>query len=155
MKRNLIVLLCCVSLLLLGCASDRQPTTPADKAGKEETNFRGACWGMTPEAVRATEKTARPVPQSPEDKLIYEGSLLGKIKVEIVYHFEGGKLRRGTYRVVEPGGIMEYTIFRIVLSEKYGKPYTVARITTMAESNWLTPEPVPNHIRPALSWVMA
>ena len=136
MKRIFIVLLWSTPLLLLGCASDRQPATPADRGG----DFRSACWSMDQAQVRAVEKGAIPVPQSPEDKLIYKGRLLGKIKVEIIYHFEDGKLRRGTYRVTEPGGIMEYTIFRILLSEKYGKPYTVAGITTMAESSWLTPE---------------
>ena len=140
MKRYFIVILGSVFLLLLGCTSDRQPATPAGKAGRGGGGFRNACWGMGRAQVRAVEKSAIPVPRSPEDKLIYEGRLLGKIKVEIIYHFEDGKLKRGTYRVTDPGGIMEYTIFRILLSEKYGKPYTVAGITTMAESSWLTPE---------------
>jgi|GEM_PF-1217607 len=136
MKRIFIVFFWITSLLFLGCASDRQPATPADKTG----NFRRACWGMDRVQVEAVEKSALPAARSPESQLIYEGKLLGKIKVEIIYHFEDGKLKRGTYRVTEPGGIMEYTIFRILLNKKYGKPYSIDRIMTMAESSWLTPE---------------
>lgn len=140
MKRYYIVILGSVSLLFWGCASDRQPVTPADKAGEGGGGFRATSWGMDMEEVKAVEKKGTLVPGSPADELIYNDTLLGKITVRITYHFKDGQLRRGTYRLTAPRSIMEYTIFRIILSRKYGLPYQDAWTPTMAETIWLTPE---------------
>lgn len=138
MKKYFIVLLGSFSLLLFGCASSHQ-SVPADKADKGGGGFRGAVWGADKEEVERGEKTGSLVAGSPAEELVYDGKLLGKIPVTITYHFKEGKLRRGTYQVVRPKSVMEYTLFQIILSRKYGRPYQDAKTPEMVETNWLTP----------------
>ncbi len=141
MKKNALCFFTLVSLFVLGCASSDKspPAAPGEKA-RDDTPFRNARWGMSMEQVEQAEKKG--VAQiSPEaDELVYEASLLGKVPVRIVYHFQDGKLRRGTYQVEHPGSIMEYTIFRLVLGRKYGKPFNEARTPQMVQMSWRTPE---------------
>jgi len=139
MKRNTIVILWSISMLILGCASDRQAVNPADKAAAAKNGFRGTSWGSDMVEVKKGEKTLTPVAGSPADELVYDGKLLGKIPVKITYHFKDGKLRRGTYQVIRPKSVMEYTLFQIILSRKYGRPFQAAETSEMAETNWLTP----------------
>ena len=86
------------------------------------------------------EKTGSLVAGAPADELVYDGKLLGKIPVKITYHFQDGKLRRGTYEVISPESVMEYTIFQIILSRKYGRPRQTTETSEMAETNWVTPD---------------
>ncbi|HDL64752.1 MAG TPA: hypothetical protein ENH12_05110 [Proteobacteria bacterium] len=139
MKKYFIVLLGGFSLMLWGCASSHQ-SVPADKADKGGGGFRGSAWGTDKAEVEKGEKTGSLVAGSPADELVYDGELLGKISVKITYHFEDGKLRRGTYQVVRPESVMEYTLFQIILSRKYGRPYQDAETSEMVEANWLTPD---------------
>ena len=138
MNKYFMVILGSISLLLLGCASSHQ-SVPADKSDKGGGGFRGLAWGTDKTEVEGREKTRTPVAGSPADELVYDGKLLGKIPVEITYHFKDGQLRRGTYQVIRPKSVMEYTLFQIILSRKYGRPYQAAETSEMAETNWLTP----------------
>ncbi|MFH1037713.1 MAG: hypothetical protein V1789_03470 [PVC group bacterium] len=130
-----------IVLLVLGCASSEK-SSPAGEGGKnvEKSPFRNTQWGMSREQVEKAEKTAVAVISPKADELVYDGTLLGKIPVRITYHFQDGRLRRGTYRVTDPGSIMEYTIFRLVLGRKYGKPFNEARTPDLVQMSWLTPE---------------
>ncbi|GAH68180.1 unnamed protein product, partial [marine sediment metagenome] len=102
MKRNAVVILWSITMLLLGCASDRQPVTQTDKAGGGGGGFRAASWGMNMEEVKEVEKKGTIIPGSPTDELIYKDTLLGKIPARVTYHFKNGQLRRGTYRLTDP-----------------------------------------------------
>jgi len=139
MNKNAIVIIWSISMLILGCASDRQAVNPADKTVAAGGGFRDASWGSNMDEVVKGEKTLTPVAGSPADELVYDGKLLGKIPVKITYHFKDGKLRRGTYQVTRPKSVMEYTLFQIILSRKYGRPSQAAETSEMAETNWLTP----------------
>ncbi len=138
MKNCFVVILGGISLFLFGCASSQQSVT-ADKADKEG-GFRGIAWGADKAEVEKGEKTGSLVAGSSEAELVYDGRLLGKIPVKITYHFEDDKLRRGTYQVVRPESVMEYTLFQIILSRKYGRPSQDAQTPEMVETSWLTPD---------------
>jgi len=138
MKKYFVVILGSISLLLFGCASTHQSVS-ANKADKGGGGFRGIAWGTDRAEVEKGEKKGSLADGASEDELVYDGKLLGKIPVKITYHFEDGKLRRGTYQVVRPKSVMEYTLFQIILSRKYGRPYQAGETSEMAETNWLTP----------------
>ena len=139
MKKYFIVLLGSISVLFLGCASSHQSVT-ADKADKGGGGFRGSVWGTDKAEVEKGENRGSLIVGSPAEELVYDGKLLGKIPVKITYYFEDGKLRRGTYQVVRPKSVMEYTLFQIILSRKHGRPYQNAETSEMVETNWLTPD---------------
>ena len=139
MKKYFVVILGSISLLFFGCASTHQ-SVPANKADKGGGGFRGIAWGTDRAEVEKGEKTGSLAAGAPKAELVYDGKLLGKIPVKITYHFEDGKLRRGTYHVVRPKSVMEYTLFQIILSGKYGRPYQDAKTPEMVETSWLTPD---------------
>ncbi len=110
--------------------------TPRGRAG----DFRAAEWGMTEQEVKAAEKKAVPVPDSPPGQLLYDGLLLGKLKARIVYRFADGKLVRGEYRLTGPLKASDYRILRKVLAGKYGNPRSDTAAEGLAETVWLTGE---------------
>ncbi|MEA1928801.1 MAG: hypothetical protein U9N73_11405 [Candidatus Auribacterota bacterium] len=129
-----------MALFIFGCASDSHLKSSKEVAGRGEEGFRGVSWGSEKEEVKKFEEKGTPVSSASADELMYDGKLLGKIPVKITYHFEEGKLRRGTYQVVRSESVMEYTLFQIILSRKYGSPYQHSEVPDMIETNWLTPE---------------
>lgn len=138
MRAKLITNIAWIALLFLGCATDKQLVKTEGKIDHESGGFRGVSWGSDQATVEKKEVQGNLLSGTSDDELVYQGKLLGKIPVEIVYHFKKGKLRRGTYQVIRSKSIMEYTLFHIILSRKYGRPYQDAKTSEMMESNWLT-----------------
>ncbi len=136
MKLELAGLLAGTTLLLIGCAGGRRAAAPPPPPGGD---FRGAAWGMEMEEVLGTlEDTAAVVSRAPEE-LVVRDTLLKRFPAEAGYHFTGGKLRRGSYRIAAAGKVIEYTIFRIVLGRKYGPAHSEAAVPEEVEAVWLTP----------------
>jgi len=138
MKLPVAGLIAFATLLLFGCASgERTPT--ADAGPPPEGDFRGAVWGMGMEEVEGSLEDPAAIISRTPDELVCRDTLLQKFSAEAVYHFADGKLRRGGYRVSGPGGIIEYTIFRLVLARKYGPVHSETAAPDIIEAVWLTP----------------
>ncbi len=138
MKLSPVILSIGAVLLLFGCASGTG-SAPTTAPPPPEGDFRGAVWGMGMAEVEETLEDAGAVISRSSDELVCRDTLLKKFPAEALYHFIDGKLRRGEYRRAEPAGIIEYTIFRLVLARKYGPVYSEAAAPEVIEAVWLTP----------------
>lgn len=127
-----------IALLVLGCAGGKR-NAPPPAAPPSGGDFRGAAWGMEMEDVEGTLEDVSAVISRTPDMLVCRDTLLKRFPVEAVYYFTEGKLRRGSYRVVDLDGIIDYTIFRIVLARKYGPVYSEASAPEEIEAVWLSP----------------
>lgn len=124
-------------LLLFGCASGNG-TSRVDAGPPPGGDFRGAVWGMGMAEVEGTLEDAGAVISRTSDELVCRDTLLKRFSAEAVYYFTDGKLRRGGYRIADPAGIIEYTIFRLVLARKYGPVHSEAAAPEVIETVWLT-----------------
>ena len=99
-------------------------------------DFRAADWGMSEAEVKASEKKAVPVPGSPPGLLLYDGLLLGKLKVRITYRFADGKLVKGEYNLSAPLKTTDYGLLRSILVKKYGNPRSDTAAGGLTETVW-------------------
>ena len=138
MRKTLNGLIVLTVLFLFGCAAGegiRTRKTPPPERG----DFRGKVWGMEQEAVAAMIPDDTYVIASTPDSLVIRDLVLDKYSAEATYHFSDGRLNRGSYRIDDPEGVIDYTIFRMVLEGAYGPVYSEVAAPEIIETVWLTP----------------
>jgi len=114
MFRKLIFSICIVGLL-----------TPLRFGWCENYSFRNARWGMTKEAVTASEIKMDPV-EINENTIRYKTKILGK-NVELIYLFSQNQLAKAAYKLddnyLNSGHFLNtYRKFKTALTQKYGPP---------------------------------
>jgi len=108
-----LVVFCVFALLLAGCSG-----------GKAEYDFRETNWGMSRDAVKASESAL--MIEELEDVVFYYVKLYDQ-PFHCIYGFENGKLNRAAYiwqgtEVKLSNYILSFGNLRDVLIKEYGKP---------------------------------
>jgi hypothetical protein len=103
-------------------------------------DFRQATWGMTMEEVKKTEARATALESLPDSgagpapsDLSYQGMLIGKYRMKILYHFEKGKLVRCVYSLSGTLRPSDYDTLGKILAAKHGKPVSVSPLNPFGE----------------------
>ena len=114
MFRKLIILIFLMSL-----------STPLNLGWCEGYSFRNARWGMTKEAVTASEIKMDPVEIS-KNTIRYKTQILGK-NVELIYLFSQNQLAKAAYKLddnyLNSGHFLNtYRKLKAALTQKYGPP---------------------------------
>ena len=114
MFRKLIFLIYIVSL-----------STPLSLGWCEDYSFRNSKWGMTKEAVTASEIKMDPV-EINENTIKYKTQILSK-NVELIYLFSQNKLAGAAYKLDDNylnsrHFLNTYKRFKAALTQKYGPP---------------------------------
>ncbi len=138
MRKNLNGLILLTVICLSGCAAGER-TRISDTPPPERGDFRGMVWGMEQEAVAAMIPGDTYVVSCTPDRLVIRERILDRFVAEAAYHFSDGRLNRGSYRVGDPEGVIDYTIFRMVLEGAYGPVYSEVAAPEIVETVWLTP----------------
>ena len=91
----------------------------------EDGGFRNTKWGMSGEAVTASEETMVPV-EIGGDMIKYRSQLLGT-NVELIYRFVQNKLIGASYQLIDnylnsDHFLSSYKRFKEALTRKYGPP---------------------------------
>ena len=127
-----LVSIIAAGLILGGCAAG-----PSEKGpGAGGYNFRDTRWGMSPVEVEAAEAALAPPVKTTPESLLYRGTVMEKIPVEIAYHFKGGQLVRGTYFFRDDLNTGKYSMFFYILAKKYGDPVNSGRTEEIAQATW-------------------